>query len=189
MLSPSFGHCPNSNWTTTPPHTLLGASPTVLSIKLVMFLVFPSQLSIGIAPQPELNIDGFGYKTSAILAPSELPLGITSSSNLLLNLFRTPSQPRPIEMALISILFLVAFVPSLQGVSLSDKVDELGTFLLLVHQKTTPFNFCTSKHHCNINLFSEKTIGKLSQTFGFLISANTYQLEKLSQRGAFCGYK
>lgn len=184
MLSPSFGHCPNSNWTTTPPHTLLGASPTVLSIKLVMFLVFPSQLSIGIAPQPELNIDGFGYKTSAILAPSELPLGITSSSNLLLNLFRTPSQPRPIEMALISILFLAAFVPSLQGVSLQgvtpdtpmqalvfDKLDELGTFLLLVHQKTTPFNFCKSRHHCNINLFSEKTIGKLSQ------------------RGAFCGYQ
>ena len=78
MLSPTFGHCPNSNWTTTPPRTLLGASPTVLCIKLVMVLVFPSQLSIGIAPQPELNIDGFGYKTSAILAPSELPLGITT---------------------------------------------------------------------------------------------------------------
>ena len=116
---------------------------------------------------------------------------------LLLNPFRTPSQPTPIEMALISILFLVAFVPSLQGVTpdtptqslVFDKLDELGTFLLLVHQKTTPFNFCKSRHHCNINLFSEKTIGKLSQTFGFLISANTYQLEKLSQRGAFCGYK
>ena len=78
MLSPTFGHCPNSNWTTTPPRTLLGASPTVLCIKLVMVVVFPSQLSIGIAFQPELNIDGFGYKTSAILAPSELPLGITT---------------------------------------------------------------------------------------------------------------
>ena len=57
---------------------------------------------------------------------------------LLLNPFRTPSQHRPIEMALISILFLAAFVPSLQGVSLQgvtpdtpmqalvfDKLDEL----------------------------------------------------------------
>ena len=51
---------------------------TVLCIKLVMVLFFPSQLSIGIALQPELNKDGFGYKTSAILAPSELPLGIAT---------------------------------------------------------------------------------------------------------------
>ena len=137
-----------------------------------MVLFFPSQLSIGIAPQPELNIDGFGYKTSAILAPSELPLGITSSSNLLLNLFRTPSQPRPIEMALISILFLAAFVPTLQGVSLQGVTPDTP-MQALVFDKLD-------------ELENRIDIDELELE---LKEIRLHKLEiKLSRSGAFCGY-